>query len=184
VVMYGRGGVSRAEREVAAVAAALVNGCGSSAALHARRYAALTKAPAAIEGCARSGRLRPGVPVRGGAVGPGHPRRAARHRDVRLGEPADAGPRRGPAARRGPGVSEPPRASSGPRPPRRGDKAILTRTGVPVATPGAAKPVERSRAGDSMVPRARPDDRPRAHAERPGPTGSPDRGVPAAGCSQ
>jgi len=42
-VMYGRGGATRSERELASVAASLVNGCGYCTSVHARRYAELTK---------------------------------------------------------------------------------------------------------------------------------------------
>lgn len=41
--MYGRGGASRAERELAAVATSRANGCVHCASIHARLYAQLTK---------------------------------------------------------------------------------------------------------------------------------------------
>jgi uncharacterized peroxidase-related enzyme len=43
-VMYGRGGARRADRELAAVATSLVNGCRYCTSVHARRYVQLTKA--------------------------------------------------------------------------------------------------------------------------------------------
>lgn len=42
-VMYGKGGLSRAERELASVAVSRVNGCVYCASVHAQRYAQLTK---------------------------------------------------------------------------------------------------------------------------------------------
>jgi uncharacterized peroxidase-related enzyme len=42
-IMYGRGGLSRAERELGAVGASIVNRCIYCAAVHASRYAQLTK---------------------------------------------------------------------------------------------------------------------------------------------
>jgi len=42
-IMYGRGGLSRAERELGAVAASIVNRCVYCAAVHASRYNQLTK---------------------------------------------------------------------------------------------------------------------------------------------
>ena len=45
-VMYGRGGGRRADRELAAVATSLVNGCRYCTSVHARRYVQLTKAEA------------------------------------------------------------------------------------------------------------------------------------------
>lgn len=42
-VMYGRGGARRADRELAAVATSLVNGCRYCTSVHARRYVQLTK---------------------------------------------------------------------------------------------------------------------------------------------
>ncbi len=47
-VMYGRGGLSRAERELGATAASMVNRCVYCASVHAGRYIALTKAPGVI----------------------------------------------------------------------------------------------------------------------------------------
>jgi uncharacterized peroxidase-related enzyme len=43
-VMYGHGGTRRADRELAAVATSLVNGCRYCTSVHARRYVQLTKA--------------------------------------------------------------------------------------------------------------------------------------------
>jgi uncharacterized peroxidase-related enzyme len=48
-IMYGPGGVRRSDRELAAVAASLVNGCVYCTSVHARRYAQLSKETAAIE---------------------------------------------------------------------------------------------------------------------------------------
>jgi len=42
-IMYGPGGARRSDRELAAVAASLVNGCVYCTSVHARRYAQLTK---------------------------------------------------------------------------------------------------------------------------------------------
>ena len=42
-IMYGHGGLPRAERELATVATSRVNGCVYCASVHARRYAQLTK---------------------------------------------------------------------------------------------------------------------------------------------
>lgn len=48
-VMYGHGGASRADRELAAVATSLVNGCPYCTSVHARRYAQLTRDTAVIQ---------------------------------------------------------------------------------------------------------------------------------------
>lgn len=48
-VMYGPGGVRRADRELAAVAPSLVNGCAYCTSVHARRYAQLTKDTTVIQ---------------------------------------------------------------------------------------------------------------------------------------
>jgi len=42
-VMYGHGGARRADRELAAAATSLINGCVYCTSVHARRYAQLTK---------------------------------------------------------------------------------------------------------------------------------------------
>ena len=47
-IMYGRGGLSRAERELGATAASVVNRCVYCAAVHAGRFIALAKAPDTI----------------------------------------------------------------------------------------------------------------------------------------
>lgn len=47
-IMYGRGGLSRAERELGAVGASIVNRCIYCAAVHASRYNQLTKDEAVI----------------------------------------------------------------------------------------------------------------------------------------
>lgn len=48
-IMYGRGGLSRAERELGATAASVVNHCVYCASVHAGRYIALTKEPGVID---------------------------------------------------------------------------------------------------------------------------------------
>lgn len=48
-VMYGHGGARRADRELAAVATSLVNGCRYCTSVHARRYVQLTKATDAVQ---------------------------------------------------------------------------------------------------------------------------------------
>jgi uncharacterized peroxidase-related enzyme len=48
-VMYNRGGLSRAEREIGAVGASMVNRCIYCAAVHASRYNQLTKDPSVME---------------------------------------------------------------------------------------------------------------------------------------
>ncbi len=48
-VMYSHGSVSRAERELAATAASIVNGCSYCTSVHARRYAQLTKDHTVVE---------------------------------------------------------------------------------------------------------------------------------------
>ena len=48
-IMYGHGGASRAERELATVATSRVNGCLYCASVHARRYAQLTKDTALVQ---------------------------------------------------------------------------------------------------------------------------------------
>jgi uncharacterized peroxidase-related enzyme len=47
-IMYGRGGLGRAERELGAAAASVVNHCVYCASVHAARYIQLTKQPAVI----------------------------------------------------------------------------------------------------------------------------------------
>jgi len=48
-VMYGPRGLARADRELASVAVSRVNGCVYCAAVHAQRYAQLTKQPEVIQ---------------------------------------------------------------------------------------------------------------------------------------
>lgn len=48
-IMYGRGGLSRAERELGSTAASVVNHCIYCASVHAGRYIALTKQAAVID---------------------------------------------------------------------------------------------------------------------------------------
>jgi uncharacterized peroxidase-related enzyme len=47
-IMYGRGGLARAERELGATEASVVNRCVYCASVHAARYIMLTKQPAVI----------------------------------------------------------------------------------------------------------------------------------------
>ena len=47
-IMYNRGGLSRAEREIGAVAASIVNRCVYCAAVHASRYNQLTKSETVV----------------------------------------------------------------------------------------------------------------------------------------
>lgn len=48
-IMYGPGGLRRADRELATVAASRVNGCIYCASVHARRYAQLTRDEALVQ---------------------------------------------------------------------------------------------------------------------------------------
>jgi uncharacterized peroxidase-related enzyme len=48
-IMYGRGGLSRAERELGSTAASVFNHCVYCVSVHAGRYIALTKQPAVID---------------------------------------------------------------------------------------------------------------------------------------
>ncbi|WP_038362966.1 peroxidase-related enzyme [Bosea sp. UNC402CLCol] len=48
-IMYGKGGLSSAERELGAVAASVVNACVYCAAVHASRFNQLTKRPEVME---------------------------------------------------------------------------------------------------------------------------------------
>lgn len=48
-IMYGRGGASRAERELASVAVSRVNGCVYCASVHGRLYGQITKEPETIQ---------------------------------------------------------------------------------------------------------------------------------------
>jgi uncharacterized peroxidase-related enzyme len=48
-IMYGPGGLRRAERELATVVPSLINGCVYCTSVHARRYAQLTKDTALIQ---------------------------------------------------------------------------------------------------------------------------------------
>jgi uncharacterized peroxidase-related enzyme len=48
-IMYGPGGLRRADRELATVAASRINGCVYCASVHARRYAQLTKDTTVIQ---------------------------------------------------------------------------------------------------------------------------------------
>jgi uncharacterized peroxidase-related enzyme len=47
--MYGRDGLSRAERELSTVAVSRINGCPYCASVHSRRYIQLAKKPEIIE---------------------------------------------------------------------------------------------------------------------------------------
>ena len=54
-IMYGQGGLSRAERELTTVAVSLVNGCPYCASVHARFFVQLAKQPQIIEALFRDG---------------------------------------------------------------------------------------------------------------------------------
>lgn len=54
-IMYGKGGLSRAERELGSLAASVVNHCVTCAAIHANRYIALAKKPEVVEAVYRDG---------------------------------------------------------------------------------------------------------------------------------
>jgi len=54
-IMYSRGGLSRAERELGALAASVVNRCIYCASVHANRYITLSKRPDVIETIYRDG---------------------------------------------------------------------------------------------------------------------------------
>ena len=55
-IMFGRGGLSRPERELGAVAASVVNGCIYCAAVHSSRYNALAKRPEVMDALLSAGR--------------------------------------------------------------------------------------------------------------------------------
>jgi uncharacterized peroxidase-related enzyme len=54
-IMYGKGGLSRAERELGSLAASVVNHCVTCAAIHANRYIQLAKKPEVVEAVYRDG---------------------------------------------------------------------------------------------------------------------------------
>lgn len=54
-IMYSRGGLSRAERELGALAASVINRCVYCASVHANRYITLSKRPDVIETIYRDG---------------------------------------------------------------------------------------------------------------------------------
>jgi uncharacterized peroxidase-related enzyme len=54
-IMYARGGLSRAERELGALAASIVNHCVYCAAVHANRFNQLSKRPEVVEAIYRDG---------------------------------------------------------------------------------------------------------------------------------
>jgi uncharacterized peroxidase-related enzyme len=54
-IMYGRGGLARAGRELGALAASIVNRCVYCAAVHANRYITLAKKPDVVEVIYRDG---------------------------------------------------------------------------------------------------------------------------------
>ena len=117
MIMYGKGGLSSAERELGAVAASIVNACVYCVAVHASRFNQLTKRPevmdtifAAGAGAELEDHHQADLRFRGEALAVAAGRRgrrnrgAARHRpvggrdprldpvglDLRLGQPADA----------------------------------------------------------------------------------------------
>jgi uncharacterized peroxidase-related enzyme len=55
-IMYGRGGLSRAGREMGALGASIVNGCVYCASVHARRHLQLEKRPEPIDAILRDGK--------------------------------------------------------------------------------------------------------------------------------
>lgn len=55
-IMYGKGGMSRAERELGAISASLVNGCIYCAAVHASRHAQIEKSTEVTDSLFRDGR--------------------------------------------------------------------------------------------------------------------------------
>jgi uncharacterized peroxidase-related enzyme len=54
-IMYSRGGLSRAERELGSLAASVVNHCVYCAAVHANRFITLTKTPEVVDVIYRDG---------------------------------------------------------------------------------------------------------------------------------
>lgn len=54
-IMYARGGLSRADRELGALAASIVNHCVYCAAVHANRFNQLSKRPEVVEAIYRDG---------------------------------------------------------------------------------------------------------------------------------
>lgn len=54
-IMYAKGGLSRAERELGSLAASVVNRCVTCAAIHANRYITLAKQPQVVEAVYRDG---------------------------------------------------------------------------------------------------------------------------------
>jgi uncharacterized peroxidase-related enzyme len=54
-IMYGRGGLPRADRELGALAASIVNHCVYCAAVHANRFNQLSKRPEVVEAIYRDG---------------------------------------------------------------------------------------------------------------------------------
>ena len=67
-IMYGPGGLPRAERELATVAVSRINGCPYCASVHARFFAQLTKEPEAVQRLLDEGVNAPLSPRRRGLV--------------------------------------------------------------------------------------------------------------------
>ena len=119
-IMYARGGLPRAERELGALSASIVNHCVYCAQVHATRFNQLSKRPEVVDGdlprrprrhapgarpgdprlrrqalapAAGARRRRPRAAPRRRALRPRDPGPRPLHRHLRLGEPADAHPR-------------------------------------------------------------------------------------------
>ena len=54
-IMFGPGGLPRAERELGAVVASLINGCAYCASVHAKRFSELSKEPEVMQQMYRDG---------------------------------------------------------------------------------------------------------------------------------
>ncbi len=63
-IMYGPGGLARAERELATIGVSLVNGCPYCASVHARLFAQLTKEPSVVQALFDDGVNTPLLPRR------------------------------------------------------------------------------------------------------------------------
>ena len=63
-VMYGRDGLSRAERELSTVAVSRINGCPYCASVHTRRYIQLTKQPEIVQSIIDEGVEKAELPAR------------------------------------------------------------------------------------------------------------------------
>ena len=100
-IMYSQGGLSRAETEMGAVAASVVNRCIYCAAVHANRYNQLTKDEAVMDSIFASGEeaeLDPRLYLHGSGIDPVETRRRPSRQGH--GRPQCCGPRGKCAARR------------------------------------------------------------------------------------